>query len=217
MATEIYIYDVIGEDFFGEGITDKDIRDELKNAGDEDVIVRINSPGGFVSHGTAIAQLLSEHKGRVDVQIDGIAASAASYIAISGETLAMANGAMMMIHDPWSLVAGNREDMRKEAQILDRFAQNYARAYAEKSAKTDQELAKLMLEETWFTAQEAVDFGLADTILPSPAAAYHVSEKFGYKKAPKDHQPPDNCPHNKAASVAAMQRWISLTKSRRPV
>lgn len=183
---ELWIYDVIGEDFFGEGVTPKAVRDQLQKMDKtEPLLVRINSPGGSVFDGVAIKTLLDEWPAQVNVQVDGIAASAASYIAMAGDTVTMANGSMMMVHMPWSVVVGNASDMRKEAELLDKVGDQLAMAYATKSGQS-MDVVKAALEaETWYTADEAVQHGLADAVLSSPAKAFNVPQEFGYKHAPK--------------------------------
>ncbi|MCA9233207.1 MAG: Clp protease ClpP [Planctomycetales bacterium] len=212
MAKELWIYDVIGADFFGEGVTAKSVRDELRGVDPaERLLVRINSPGGLVFEAASIVTLLGEHPGGVDVQIDGVAASAASYIAMVGQKVAMSDGAMLMIHDPWSIVIGDSRDMVKEAELLDKMAVNLAGAYVAKSGKTEKEIREAMLAETWFTADEAVEFGLADSKLESFAKAYTIPGKFGYRNAPQPQK--EIPPHAKPASVAAMTAQLQAVRA----
>lgn len=208
MANELWIYDVIGEDFFGEGVTPKSVRDQMKSMDKaEPLLVRINSPGGSVFDGVAIKTLIDEWQAGVQVQVDGIAASAASYIAMAGSTISMANGSMLMIHNPWSVVVGNAADMRKEAELLDKVGDQLAAAYATKSG-ADIDVIKAALDaETWYTADEAVAAGLADAVLLSPAEAYTIPPTMGYRNIPK--QPQEN-PRDR---VGALKRKLTLTRS----
>ncbi len=209
---EIYIDDIIGEDFFGEGITATYVRDMLKQAGDGNrVLVRINSPGGSVFEAASILTHLSQHKGGIDVQVDGLAASAASYIAMVGDKVAISDGGMIMIHDPWSIVVGNSKDMQKESDLLNKIADNLATAYVNRSGKTREEVRDAMIEETWLTARDAVEFGLADEVISTIAKAFVVPDELGYKNAPRPKEKP---PHAKPASVAAMRRRLSLTRAK---
>ncbi len=212
MATEIFIYDIIGEDFFGEGVTAKNIRDEVADvADDERILLRINSPGGMVFEAAAIISLLSAHPGGVDAQIDGVAASAASYIAMVSSNIAMSDGAMLMIHNPWSVVIGDASDMRHEAELLDKINGNLEDAYVRKSGMKKEAVKDAMDAETWYTATEATEAGLADSIIDTAPAAFTISEKFGYRNTPSVHR--NKLPHELPASIAAMKRKLLLTKA----
>jgi ATP-dependent Clp protease protease subunit len=184
----IWIDDVIGEDFFGEGITAATIREQLEGAAaGERILLRINSPGGLVFEAAAIRSVIADHAGPVDVQIDGLAASAASYIAMLGETITMTEGAMLMIHHPWSGVLGTAQDMRAEAELLDKIAENIAQSYATKCGCELPISLAAMADETWYTAEEAVAAGLADQVKQTQPAApvlLRVPAAFGYQNAP---------------------------------
>jgi ATP-dependent Clp protease protease subunit len=215
MPAEIFLYDVIGQDWFGEGCTAKKLRDELAGVDSgERLLVRINSPGGLVFEAATMMAMLAEHKGGVDVQIDGLAASAASYIAMVGETIAITAGGMMMIHDPWSIVMGDARDMRAEAELLDKIAVNLVDAYARKSGKPTDEIRSAMLAETWYTADEAIDFGLADEKIETVAAkACVIPQEFPYKNAPRPQSRSAHLPV-KPGRAAAMARQIKLARLR---
>lgn len=157
--SEIYIYDEIG--FFG--VDAQQFSQDLK-AMSGDVLVRINSPGGSVFDGMAIAQAIRERKDRTDTVVDGLAASAASYIALAGNEVRITEGAFLMIHEPWSLVIGSAEDMRKEADLLDKVNGQIAGFYAKRTGKPLDEIKEVMAAETWFTGPEALDFGLVDKV-----------------------------------------------------
>ncbi|MCK5219101.1 Clp protease ClpP, partial [bacterium] len=117
---EILIYDQIGEDWFGDGVQAKKFAEELRDLGDiETIELRINSPGGSVWDGNAIYNTLRGHKATVNVTIDGLAASIASVIAMSGDTITMPENALMMIHNPATIAFGEAEEMRKAANMLD--------------------------------------------------------------------------------------------------
>jgi ATP-dependent protease ClpP protease subunit len=172
---ELWAYDVIGEDFMGEGVSAKSVKAAMevfdKN---QPILVRINSPGGNVFDAVAIKSQLDGWKAGVDVQVDGLAASAASYIAMAGRTVTMAKGSMLMVHDPWSVVVGNAAAMDAEANLLRKVAGQLAQAYAYKSGKDEEEMRAVMAAETWFTAEEAIEAGLANAMVESPASAYVV-------------------------------------------
>lgn len=162
-TAEILIYDFIGEDFFGEGVSAKNVKQQLNDIGDiKDISVRINSPGGNVWDGLSIFNLLKEHPAEVHVQIDGLAASAASFIAMAGDLITMGEGSMMMIHNPWILAMGDADDMRKAAEMLDKVGSQTADMYARRSGTDREQILQMMDDETWMTDAEAVELGFAD-------------------------------------------------------
>jgi ATP-dependent Clp endopeptidase proteolytic subunit ClpP len=160
MPNEIYIYSAIGEDY-----TAKMFIEEL-NAFNEndDVTVRINSPGGSVFEGLAIYNALLAHKGNVTVMIDGIALSMASGIAMAGNEVVMAENALMMIHNPSSGAFGEVSDLERAIKMLHSAKDALVIGYATKSGLDNERVENIMSEETWLTAKEAVALGLADSI-----------------------------------------------------
>jgi ATP-dependent protease ClpP protease subunit len=160
-GAEVSIYDEIG----AYGVSAKSFLDEL-GALPEDgpLTLRLNSPGGSVFDAVAIHNALRRHAGPVTVWIDGIAASAASYIAMSGDAVVMPQNAFLMIHDPSGFAMGTAEDMRAMAEALDRIKGSLVAGYAAKSGRSDDEIAALMTRETWLDAAEAVALGFADRI-----------------------------------------------------
>jgi ATP-dependent Clp protease, protease subunit len=173
---EIVIYDEIG----AFGIPAKAFLDELKALGPVvELTVRINSPGGSVFDGVAIYNALKRHKARLTVWIDGIAASIASMIAMAGDEIVMPENAMLMLHDPSALVIGTATDMRGMAEALDKMKAGMVAAYREKSGRDDVEIEALMRDETWLSAQEAMDLGLADRVeQPVRMAAHFDLSRF---------------------------------------
>jgi len=167
---EITIYGVIGHGFFEEGVTAEQVRKDLKALGDiTDIDVFINSPGGNVFDSIAIANMLSAHPAQVHVQVEALAASGASIIAMAGDLITMGTGSSMMIHSPHALFAGNAEEMRDFAAVLDKIESGMLDIYEARTGKTRDELLALVRAETWFTAQEAVDAGFADTLVEAKA------------------------------------------------
>jgi ATP-dependent protease ClpP protease subunit len=163
---EIIIYDVIGwpyNDAF-------DLVRALGNITAKNITVRINSPGGDVFDGVAIFNALKDHDARVTTKIEGLAASMASIVALAGDEVQAHKNAMYMIHDPWVLAAGNQYDLREIADILGKIGVNMLDIYYDKSNIGKRELKAMMKEETWFTAAEAKDRGLIDTVLEAGAA-----------------------------------------------
>ena len=194
-TAEILIYDFIGEDFFGGGVTAKGLIDELNALKDiTELNVRINSPGGDVFDGIAIHNALQRHKATVNVHIDGLAASIASIIAMAGDTIIMAENALMMIHNPHGFAIGDAAEMRKTGDLLDKAKESLVNTYesrvGENTSRT--EIETMMDEETWFTAQEAVESGFADEIGNAVKIAAHFDlSKLNY------HQVPDNLKNQK--------------------
>jgi ATP-dependent Clp protease protease subunit len=186
---DIYLYDVIGDDFFGDGAaTAKGLRDELLKAeADEPITLRINSPGGDVMQAVAMLELLDSHRGEVTARIDGMAASAASYIAAACSKVTMAKGGLYMIHNPWSVVVGGSDAMRREADTLDKVRVNLAQQYAARTDKLSrEEIEAAMTAETWYTAEEALAAGFIDEISGGAAKAMAVPKRLGFKNAPKN-------------------------------
>lgn len=170
---ELILYGVISDSIFFEGMSAKKFADELKGLGDiEEIRVRINSPGGDVFAAQAIYNLLKAHPAQVTVYIDGLAASAASVVAMAGDTIIMPGNAMMMIHNPWIFVGGDADALRSMADVLDQVRETLIAVYQDKTDMERDTLIDLLKEETWFTATEALEYGLVDEIAePIPIAA----------------------------------------------
>lgn len=185
-TAEITMYEQIGKDFWSdEGISAKEFAADLTALGDVDEItLRINSPGGSLFEGLTIYNLLVAHKAKKIVQIDGLAASIASVIAMCGRVV-MPENALMMIHDPHALVMGNSEEMRKMAVVLDKTAESLVSAYKAKCGKPEADIRNLMVAETWMNAKDAKEMGFCDEVLaPVKMAASFDLSKF--RKAPQN-------------------------------
>ena len=167
----ISMLDPIGVDpWTGEGVTAKRISAALRSIGaDKDVTVNINSPGGDVFEGLAIYNLLREHKGQVTVKVLGLAASAASVIAMAGDEVQIARAGFLMVHNTWAVAIGNRNDMRAVADMLEPIDAAMADIYSSRSGVDTKKVAKMMDAETWINGSAAVDMGLADALLPADA------------------------------------------------
>lgn len=173
-SADIYIYEEIGY----WGVTARQFASSLKALGDIDHInLRIHSPGGDVFEGIAIYNLLNTHPASKTVYIDGLAASMASVIAMVGNPVIMPENAMMMIHKPWGITGGDANDMRDYADLLDKVEGVLIPSYAKKTGKTPEELAVMLGEETWLTAQECIEHGFADQLLPSMQAMARINSK----------------------------------------
>ena len=152
------------ESFWGDEITPQMFRDELES-GEGDVTVWINSPGGNVFAAAEIYTMLKDYKGSITVKIDAIAASAASVVAMAGDTVQMSPVAMLMIHDPSTCAMGNKADMKKAIILLDEVKESIINAYETKSHLSRNKIAKLMSDETWLNAKKAHEMGFVDGIL----------------------------------------------------
>lgn len=139
-------------------------KDEL-NAGSGDITVWINSPGGDCVAASQIYSMLMDYKGNVTVKIDGIAASAASVIAMAGTKVLMAPTALMMIHNPMTAAFGDHEDMQKAIEMLDEVKESIINAYEIRTNLSRAKLSHLMSSETWMNAKKAIELGFADDIL----------------------------------------------------
>jgi ATP-dependent protease ClpP protease subunit len=170
---EIFIYEQIGESFWdGGGVTAKSFNETLRGLGDVTAIdLHINSPGGDVSEADAIYTALNAHSAKVNVYIDGLAASAASYIAMAGDTIAIAEHAKFMIHNAWGVAIGNAEEMRKLAGVLDKIDTTIRLIYQRRTGNSDKQLRDWMEAETWFTGQEAKASGFADKVIKAKEGA----------------------------------------------
>lgn len=161
---EIWLYDQVGEGWFG-GMSAKTFVTELQNLGKVDLInLHINSPGGSVFDGVAIYNSLKSHPARIEVDVDALAASIASVIAMAGDEIRIAENAMMMIHDPTGVAMGGAEEMRKTADLLDQIKDVIVSTYAKRTKKPENEIRAMMAEETWMTGGDAVDLGFADLL-----------------------------------------------------
>lgn len=160
-GAEVAIYDEIG----AHGVSAKGFLAELGALlVGTPIDLRLNSPGGSVFDAVAIHNAIKRHTGTVTVWIDGIAASAASYVAMAGDEIVMPENAFLMIHDPAGLVMGTAADMRAMAEALDKVGGSLAAGYAAKSGRDPQEIAALMAAETWLDAAEALALGFADRL-----------------------------------------------------
>ena len=166
---------IADETWWGDETTPKMFRQEL-NAGEGNITVWINSPGGDVEAAAQIYNMLREYDGEVTVKIDGVAASAASVVAMAGTKVMMSPVSMLMIHNPTTFVVGDAEEMTRAKDMLDEYKQSIINAYQLKTGLSRVKLAHLMDAETWMNAHKAVELGFADEIMytggksPQPTA-----------------------------------------------
>lgn len=174
--------EISDETWYGDEVTPQLFKDEL-NADSGDITVWINSPGGDVFAAAQIYNMLRDYKGHVTVKIDGLAASAASVIAVAGDTVLVSPVAMMMIHNPATLAMGNTKDMEAAIAMLNEVKESILNAYVDKTGLSRNKLSKMMDDETWFNAKKAVELGFADKVL------FAAEEKP--KKKPEEDEDPD--------------------------
>lgn len=161
----IDMMDVVGETWDGYGITARRVGALLRSAGDREVVVNINSPGGDVFEGLAIYNLLRGHKGDVTVRVVGLAASAASVIAMGGDRVEIARAGFLMIHNTWVYAVGDRNDLATVAGQLGAFDEVMAELYATRSGIDPAEIGKMMDRETWISGRAAIEQGFADELM----------------------------------------------------
>lgn len=205
-VTDILLYEEIGQ----WGVTAEEFVTALAAIQTPDIRVRINSPGGDVFDGITIYNALQGWKGNVDCVIDGIAASAASYIAMAGDTIRIHESAMMMVHRAWGMAVGNTKDMADMANTLAKVDGVMADIYAKQTGKSAKEMLALMDGEadgTWFTAQEAGALGLVDEVIPPD------TEDPQNPVAPDPDEPQPEEEDDMAAAMArfkAMRRRLAI-------
>lgn len=169
-AAEIRIFDPIGDNFLGSGLTAKALDDQLQALGEvQEISIRINSPGGSVDDGITIFNALKAHPANKTVTVEGLAASIASVVAMVGDKIRMAEGAMLMIHNPWTLAAGDAEDLHKAAAVLEKYADRLVDIYSRRTGQKAARIRELMDEETWLSGAEAIALGFADESLAAAA------------------------------------------------
>lgn len=186
---ELTLYgEISNETWWGDEVTPKEFKADLDKLGDIDSLnIYINSPGGDVFAGQAIHSMLKRHKAHKNVYIDGLAASIASVIAMSGDTIFMPKNAMMMVHNPWTIGIGNSGEFRKLAEDLDKIRESLIVAYEGHSALTRDEIISLMDAETWLTATECEEYGFCDVVQEEKQLAASIDKRLlsRYKNTPK--------------------------------
>ena len=168
------------ESWFEDDVTPKLFREQL-NAGTGDIVLWVNSPGGDCVAASQIYTMLIEYKGNVTVKIDGIAASAASVIAMAGTEVLMAPTSLLMLHNPLTVAIGDSEEMQKAIAMLDEVKESIINAYELKTGMSRAKLAHLMDAETWLNAQKAIELGFADSMLTRDTAVTNAIPITGYQ------------------------------------
>lgn len=177
------VFSVIGKSWDGEGLTAKAVSKALADAPKaKRIVVRINSPGGSVFEGNTIVSLLKGSGKTIRTEVHGLAASMGSILALAGDEIVMAEGAMMMIHNPWGYTMGDANQMRKDAAVLDKLREGLLDTYAARSHVKRDEIGDMMDAETWMTATEAIKNGFADSVMAGDTAEALAC----YRDLPKD-------------------------------
>ena len=181
------------ESWWGDEITPAMFRDELSKISG-DLTVWLNSPGGDVISASQIYTMLKNHKGKVTVKIDGIAASAASVVAMSGDETLISPTGYLMIHNPMTWASGNKTDMEKAIALLDEIKEGIINAYVQKTGLSRNKISKLMDDETWMNAEKALQLGFVDGILFSEnkAKTQPVPEEEEPEKNPDEEESEEN-------------------------
>jgi len=170
---EVMLYDEVGGWL---GATADDFINDLRGITAPNILLRVNSPGGSVTEGIAIANALRSHPANVTVQVDGVAASIASVIAMAGDHVRMMPNALLMVHEASGVCVGEAADMIKMAEVLDKISDNIAGAYAARAGGTEAEWRQVMKNETWYRGEEAVKAGLADEVVQTPKRSDESAE-----------------------------------------
>ncbi|ACL62069.1 head maturation protease, ClpP-related [Methylobacterium nodulans] len=177
----VYVYDAIGSYY---GIDAQTFVRELAAIEAGTIHLRLNSPGGDVFAARAMKTALEQHKAKVVAHIDGVAASAASFLMLAADEIAIADGAFVMIHEPWSLALGTADEMRASADLLDKVGEAIAADYQRRTGKSAEEVAAWMKAETWFSADEAIENGFADRKAEKAAVA-NAFDLTAFRNAPR--------------------------------
>lgn len=217
---ELYINGIIAEEsWFDDEVTPKVFKAEL-NAGKGDIVIWINSPGGDCISASQIYSMLMDYKGKVTVKIDGLAASAASVIAMAGTQVLMAPTALMMIHNPLTVAIGDSEEMQKAIDMLSEVKESILNAYEIKTGQSRTKLSHLMDAETWMNANKAIELGFADGFLEDEKKRAQVEDvTYAFSRRAVTNSLLDKLRHkNKNASavkgipVEQLQKRLNLLK-----
>lgn len=199
-VAEVSIFDEIG----GWGISVGDFKDAFDLIKDKkSITVYINSPGGSVTEGMALYNILASVREKVTVEVIGLAASIASIVALAGKNLVMDEGTYYMIHNPWTIAWGEADEMRKAADVLDKMRGELINIYAARSGIDGEEIARMMDEETWLTADEAREMGFASSVKRTVKAA--ALSVFDLSKIGFQHPPKAFVPRSKAQEIRTIR------------
>lgn len=211
----IYVYDIIDAYW---GVSASDFTRALSAITVPNINLRVNSPGGDVFEARAMMAAIAEHPATITAKIDGIAASAATALTLACDAVEIVEGGFYMIHQAWTLALGNADDMRTTAGLLDKIDGVLVDGYVKKSGKAEDEVRAWMKAETWFTAQEAIDAGFAETLVAigasnTSARTFNVA---AYANAPKALTEEPKIEHPDWSAVAARRQAVARLYDRTP-
>lgn len=201
-TADMYLYGVVGGDF--GGVTPDQVASDLKALRGKPVNLRINSEGGSVFDGKAIYSLLKSSKSKVSTYIDGLAASIASMIAMVGDEIHISSGGMVMVHNAWMVGVGDHRDFRKNADILETVTGTITDVYVARSGSDRAKITKMMNDETWMTAKEALAAGFVTNIVDDMKVAALITRPEAFKNIPTSMKP------NQQRAAAAFSRIAAL-------
>jgi ATP-dependent Clp endopeptidase proteolytic subunit ClpP len=170
-ATDLWIYDVIGDDWYDPSLTAKELCQKIAAIDTAEIVLHLSSPGGSVSDGLAIYNALVSHPAKVTSRVEGWTASMATILALAGDTVAMYDNSLFMIHYPLMVCAGNARELREQADWLDRVGGIMATIYMARTTKTEAELAAALDAETYLSAAEALEWGFVTEVVVAEQAA----------------------------------------------
>jgi ATP-dependent Clp protease protease subunit len=173
-TSHVYLYDAIGGWW---GVEAESFIKTLNDISEPNIVLHINSPGGDVFDARAISTAIKQHSSKITAQVDGLCASAATYISAACDSVSMADGGFYMIHEGWTLAVGNKRDLNKTAELLQKVDESILNDYERKTSLNRDELKAWMEAETWFSAEEAKDHGFIDSIIDEDAQPENSADK----------------------------------------
>lgn len=213
---EIYIYGPIGQDWYGDGISARRFSDDLKALGNvKNIDLRINSEGGSVFDAKAMYTLLVAHSANIVSYIDGLAASAASYLAMAANEIKISESAFMMIHNAQGGCYGGAEDMRRCANLLETVNGSIRDIYCARTKCTSDQVKKWMDDETWFTGAEAIQYGFADSMVENMRVAAQLRDPSRFHNTPSALIPKPNL-EARMSRITAMQDFAAKRGIKNP-
>lgn len=218
----VYLYDTISSDAYWGGVSALDFAKTLASISAPVIHLRINSPGGDVFAARAMVQAMKDHSSKVIAHVDGLAASAATFLVVAADESVISNGAGFMIHNAWTIAAGNAKDLTETATLLSRVDKTIVTEYANKTGLSQEEIANLMDAETYYFGGEAVDAGFVDSIaeaMPKNQINWDLSA-YGLPDQIQDEEKTPVCPavdpHNHDDEAIRQQVAENRTRLKRP-